>query len=103
MGRLLAAAGLAGARYGVSGSTFVVTTTPGLSLAQLAAGRPERIGSLTGAMTGVVRAATLRQALIDRLGLPPIASIALGPLGDATFSVRTATTGIAATADVTIG
>jgi hypothetical protein len=102
MGRLLAAAGLDGARYGVAGSTFVVTTTPGVSLARLAAGTPQRIGSLTGAVTGVIRAATLRRALIDRLGLPPIASLALGALGDATFSVRTATTGVEASADVSI-
>ncbi len=102
MDRLLAAAGLAGARYGVAGNTFVVTTTPGPSLAQLAAGRPQPIGSLTGAVTGIIRAAVLRQTLIDRLGLPPIASIALGALGDATFSVRTATTGVEATADVSI-
>ena len=102
MGRLLAAAGLGGARYGVTGNTFVVTTTPGPSLAQLAAGRPQRIGSLTGALTGVIRASVLRQTLIERLGLPPIASIALSALGDATFSVRTATTGVEATADVSI-
>lgn len=102
MGRLLAAAGLDGARYGVTGRTFVVTTTPGVSLARLAAGRPQRIGSLTGAVTGVVRAATLRRALIDLLDLPPIASLALGALGDTTFSVQTATTGVAASADVRI-
>jgi hypothetical protein len=102
MGRLLAAAGLVGARYGLAGGTFVVTTTPGVSFARLAGGRPQRIGSLTGAATGVVRADTLRRTLIDRLGLPPIASLALGVLGDATFSVQTATTGVTATADVTI-
>jgi hypothetical protein len=102
MGRLLAAAGLAGARYGVAGSTFVVTTTPAVSLARLAAGSPRRIGALTGALTGVVRAATLRQTLIDRLGLPPIASLALGALGDTTFAVQTQTTGIEASADVSI-
>jgi hypothetical protein len=102
MGRLLAAAGLSGARYGVTGDTFVATTTPGPSLAQLAAGSPARIDSLTGAVTGVIRASVLRQTLIDRLGLPPIASLALGALGDATFSVRTATTGVDAGADVSI-
>lgn len=102
MDRLLASAGLPGARYGVAADTFVVTTTPGPSLAQLAAGRPQRVGSLTGAVTGVVRAPVLRQTLIERLGLPPIASIALGALGDATFSVRTATTGVEATADLSI-
>jgi class 3 adenylate cyclase len=102
MGRLLAAAGLSGARYGVAGDTFVATTTPGPSLAQLAAGSPARIDSLTGAVTGVIRASVLRQTLIDRLGLPPIASLALGALGDATFSVRTATTGVDAGADVSI-
>lgn len=102
MDRLFAAAGLAGARYGVAGDTFVVTTTPGPSLAQLATGRAARIGALTGAVTGVVRAPVLRQTLIERLGLPPIASIALGALGDATFSLRTATTGLEATADLSI-
>jgi hypothetical protein len=102
MGRLLAAAGLDGARYGVSGNTLVVTTTPGPSLAQLAVGNPARIGSLTGAVTGIIRATVLRQTLIERLGLPPIASIALGALGDATFSVRTATTGVEATADLAV-
>jgi hypothetical protein len=102
MGRLLDAAGLPGARYGVSGDTFVLTTSPGGSLARLAAGRPARIGSLTGALTGVVRAATLQRLVIDRLGLPPIASIALGALGDATFSLRTATTGVEGTADLAI-
>jgi hypothetical protein len=40
--------------------------------------------------------------LIDRLGLPPIASIALGALGDATFSVRTATGTLEAAADLSI-
>src|SRR5206468_19950 len=74
MDRLLASAGLPGARYGVTGSTFVVTNDPGSSFERLAAGRPQRIGSLTGALTGVVRGSTLGQALIDRLGLPPIAS-----------------------------
>jgi hypothetical protein len=102
MGRLLAAAGLPGARYGVSGDTFILTTSPGTSLARLAAGRPARIGSLSGALTGVVRANTLQRLVIDRLGLPPIASIALGALGDATFSLRTATTGIEGTADLAI-
>jgi hypothetical protein len=100
--RLLDAAGLPGARYGVTGNRFVLTTAPGYSLAQLAAGRPQRIGSLPGALNGVIRAGTLRQALIDRLGLPPIASLALGALGDATFAVRTATAGVEASADVSI-
>jgi hypothetical protein len=102
MGRLLKAAGLEGARYGVVGSTLVVTTTPGVSLEQLAAGRPARIGSLTGALTGIVRGPSLRQLLVSRLGLPAIASFALGPLGDATFSAQTSTTGIQGTADVAI-
>jgi len=102
MGRLLSAAGLPGARYGVTGSTFVVTTDPASSLARLAAGSPGRIGALTGALTGVVRGRTLGQALIDRLGLPPIASIALGALGDTTFAVRTARAGVEASADLSI-
>jgi len=50
----------------------------------------------------VIRAATLRQTLIGRLHLPPIASIALGALGDTTFSVRAQTTGVEAAADVSI-
>jgi hypothetical protein len=102
MGRLLAAAGLAGARYGVTGNTFVATTTPGPSLARLAAGSPARIDSLTGAVTGIIRASVLRQTLIERLGLPPIASIALGALGDATFAASAATNGLAAQADISI-
>jgi hypothetical protein len=102
MGRLLAAAGLPGARYGVTGNTFVLTTNPATALARLAVGRPARIGSLDGALTGVVHAASLQRIVIDRLGLPPIASLALGALGDATFSLRTATTGIEGTADLAI-
>jgi hypothetical protein len=102
MSRLLDAAGLPGARYGVAGRTFVVTTDQGTSLAGLAAGSPRRIGSLTGALTGVVRGRTLGQAIIDRLGLPPIASLALGALGDTTFAVRTATSGVEASADLSI-
>jgi hypothetical protein len=102
MSRLLTAAGLPGARYGVTGSTFVVTTDPGSSFARLAAGSPRRIDSLTGALTGVVRGRTLGQAVIDRLGLPPIASLALGALGDTTFAVRTATSGVEASADLSI-
>jgi hypothetical protein len=102
MSRLLAAVGLPGARYGVTGSTFVVTTDPASSLARLAAGSPRRIDSLTGALTGVVRSRTLGQAIIDRLGLPPIAALALGALGDTTFAVRTATTGVEASADLSI-
>jgi hypothetical protein len=102
MGRLLDAAGLHGARYGVVGETLVVTTMPGVSFEQLAAGRPARIDSLTGALTGVARAPSLRRILIDRLGLPPIASLALGALGDATLSVQAATTGITASGDLSI-
>lgn len=123
MGRLLGAAGIAGAsvsadaapgayrvhsggrfvaRYGVAGGTFVFTTSPLASLPRLAAGRPAPIGSLSGALTGVVRGAALRHALIVRLGLPAIASLALGALGDATFEVRTATGGVEAAADVSI-
>ena len=52
MGRLLAAAGLSGARYGVVGATIVITTAPGVSLEQLAVGRSQRIASLHGALTG---------------------------------------------------
>jgi hypothetical protein len=102
MGRLLAAAGLPGARYGVSGNTLVITTMPGVALDRLAAGTPQRIDSLTGALTGIARGASLKRILIDRLGLPPIASLALGPLGDATFSVQTATARVAASADLAI-
>jgi hypothetical protein len=57
---------------------------------------------LTGALTGIVRGRSLRQLLVSRLGLPAIASFALGPLGDATFSAQTSTTGIQGTADVAI-
>ena len=102
MGRLLAAAGLAGARYGVSGDTLVVTTAPGIPLDRLAAGRPQRIGSLTGALTGVARGPSLRRIAIERLGLPPIAALALGPLGDATLSVQTATDRVFASGDLAI-
>jgi hypothetical protein len=102
MGRLLAAAGLRGARYGVSGNTLVVTTMPGVSLDRLAVGRSQRIDSLTGALTGIVRGPSLRRILIDRLGLPSIAAFALGPLGDATFSAQTSTAGIQASGDVAI-
>ena len=102
MGRLLAAAGLEGARYGVVGSTLVVTTVPSVPLDRLASGSPRRIDSLTGALTGVVRGATLRQQLIQRLGLPSIAAFALGPLGDVTFSAQTSTTGIEASGDLAI-
>jgi hypothetical protein len=101
MGRLLAAAGLEGARYGVVGHTLVVTTTP-LPLDRLAAGSPWRIDSLTGALTGIVHGAALRQVLIERLGLPSIASFALGPLGDATFSAQTSATGADASGDLPI-
>jgi hypothetical protein len=101
MGRLLAAAGLDGARYGVVGDTLVVTTTS-LPLDRLAAGSPRRIGSLTGALTGIVHGATLRQTLIDRLGLPSLASLALAPLGDATFSVQTSATGADVSGDLPI-
>jgi hypothetical protein len=102
MGRLLAAAGLEGARYGVVSHTLVVTTTPSVALDRLAGGNPRRIGSLTGALTGVVHGPALRRALVDRLGLPSIASFALGPLGDATFSVQTSTTGVEASGDLAI-
>jgi hypothetical protein len=102
MGRLLAAAGLEGARYGVVGSTLVVTTIPSVPLDRLASGSPRRIDSLTGALTGVVRGAALRQLLIQRLGLPSIAGFALGPLGDLTFSAQTSTTGIEASSDLAI-
>ena len=100
--RILDAVHLPGARYGVTGSTFIVTTDPATSLARLAAGRPQRIGNLTGALTGIIRGQTLGQALIDRLGLPAIASLSLATLGDTTFAVRTATTGVEASADLTI-
>jgi hypothetical protein len=102
IGRLLAAAGLDGARYGVVGNTFVVTTTTGLSFEQLAAGRPARIDALRGALTGIVRGPSLRQLLVSRFGLPSIASFALGPLGDATLSLQTSTTGVEGTADVAV-
>jgi hypothetical protein len=100
--RILDAVHLPGARYGVTGSTFVVTTDPATSFARLAAGRPQRIGNLTGSLTGIIRGQALGQALIDRLGLPPIASLSLSTLGDTTFAVRTATTGVEASADLTI-
>jgi hypothetical protein len=98
----LAAAGLPGARIGAAGSTVVVTTDPATPFARLAAGRPQRIDHLSGALTGVIRGHALGQALIDRLGLPAIASLALSTLGDTTFAVRTATTGVEASADLTI-
>jgi len=71
-------------------------------LDRLASGSPRRIDSLTGALTGVVRGATLRRQLIQRLGLPSIAAFALGPLGDVTFSAQTSTTGIEASGDLAI-
>jgi hypothetical protein len=100
--RILDQIGLPGARYGVTGSTFIVTTDPATSFARLAAGRPQRIGNLTGALTGIIRGQALGQALIDRLGLPAIASLSLSTLGDTTFAVRTATAGVEASADMTI-
>jgi hypothetical protein len=98
----LARAHLPGARIGAAGRTVVVTTDPAAPLARLAAGSPQRIGKLSGALTGVIRGQSLGQALIDRFGLPPIASIALGALGDTTFAVRTTTTGVEASADLSI-
>jgi hypothetical protein len=100
--RILDQVGLPGARYGVTGSTFIVTTDPATAFARLAAGRAQRIDALTGALTGIIRGQALGQALIDRLGLPPIASLSLSTLGDTTFAVRTASTGVEASADVTI-
>jgi hypothetical protein len=98
----LARAHLPGARIGAAGRTVVVTTDPAAPLARLAAGSPQRIGNLSGALTGVIRGQSLGQALIDRFGLPPIAAIALGALGDTTFAVRTTTTGVEASADLSI-
>jgi hypothetical protein len=100
--QILGQAGLPGARYGVTGNTFIATTDPTTAFARLAAGRPQRIDKLTGALTGIVRGQALGQALIDRLGLPAIASLSLSTLGDTTFAVRTATTGVEASADLTI-
>jgi len=102
MGRLLTAAGLDGARYGVVGDTLVITTIPGVALAGVAAGRLQRVGELNGAVVGLARGPSLRQILIDRLGLPPLASIALGPLGDASFSIETSATGLVGGADLAI-
>jgi hypothetical protein len=102
VGRTLAAAGLSAARYGVVGSTLVVTTNRVAPLAQLVAGRPGRINALPGAVAGVVRGAALRTALIRRFGLPSIAALALGALGDTTFSVDAEPGGIDAVADLAI-
>ena len=61
------------------------------------------VGQLpTGSRSGIVHAETLRQTLIERLGLPSIAELALAPLGDATYSVRRSTTGLEASGDLAV-
>jgi hypothetical protein len=103
MDRTLAAAGVSGARYGVVGSQLVVTTNRLAPLARLVAGGPGRINALPGALAGVVRGPVLRTELIKRFGLPSIASLALGALGDVTFAVHAEPGGIEAAADLAIG
>jgi hypothetical protein len=102
MASTLAGVGLTGARYGLVGSTLVVTTNSTAPLARLVTGQPGRINDLPGALAGVVRGQTLRDELIKRFGLPSIAALALGALGDATFSVQAEQGGIDAVADLAI-
>jgi hypothetical protein len=91
------------AAYGLDGDALVVTTDRTEEIAAPGATKPSPgVPKGPGALVGRVSPKALQDLVIRVLGLPPVARVALGALGDATFAIRAERQHIEGRADLKI-
>ena len=91
-------------RIGVVFGTLVLTNDDGADLEEIAEAFPSSPDrDARGAFSARVDGEVLADVLVQRLGLPGVARLALGPLGDLTVSARGSVEGVTGTLRVALG